>query len=630
VTLSTRAGAAVEPMVIGPGLLLAALFFCVYGSLALTVNFPKAAYGFQSDEATYYMMGYSLAEDGDLTYRKEDLVRVWREFPSGPAGVFLKKGRTLRGAPDPDPSRYYYGKSFIYPLAAAPFVKVFGTNGFLVLHALLVSIVLLCSYLFLHARARPVPSVLLAGAFVMASVVPVYFVWIMPELFNFSLALLAFFCWLYKEVADPARSPRGTAWLFTPRSDLVCAALLGIDTFSKPTNALLFAAPVVWWLVRSVRGRGARIFTRALIPAGAVFLLCAGGLFAANMAISGDWNYQGGDRNTYYFEFPFQTAVPQHDLGLTKSREAVMGNVIFNPRTFTSNLAHNLEYFFVGRYTGLLGYFFPALFAMAAFLAAPRRRPGWQWLVLAAGLLQGIIFIVATPYTWHGGGVGNRYFFSGYGVMLFVLPPIESIAAAIVPWAIGGLFVFAMVLNPFTASFRPADNAKSGPLRLLPVELTLVNDLPVNTDPDHARLWFGDNGGGDPGFLVYFLDDNAYGREADKSFWTRGRSTAEFIIKTDRPMRRAIFTLTTGPAAADVTVAIAGHSQDVHMDPNQTRDVALAMPPGTRFEKEVQALVWLASISCSSGFTPIFHDPQSTDARYLGVRVHPVLEVRPQ
>jgi hypothetical protein len=630
VTLSTRAGAAVEPMVLGPGLLLAALFFCVYGSLALTVNFPKAAYGFQSDEATYYMMGYSLAEDGDLTYRKEDLVRVWREFPSGPAGVFLKKGRTLRGAPDPDPSRYYYGKSFIYPLAAAPFVRVFGTNGFLVLHALLISIVLLCSYLFLHARARPVPSVLLAGAFVMASVVPVYFVWIMPELFNFSLALLAFFCWLYKEVADPARSPRGTAWLFTRRSDLVCAALLGIDTFSKPTNALLFAAPVVWWLVRSLRGGGARILTRALIPGAAVFLLCAGGLFAANMAISGDWNYQGGDRNTYYFEFPFQTAVPQHDLGLTKSREAVMGNVIFNPRTFASNLAHNLEYFFVGRYTGLLGYFFPALFAMAAFLAAPRRRPGWQWLVLAAGLLQGIIFIVATPYTWHGGGVGNRYFFSGYGVMLFVLPPIESIAAAIVPWAIGGLFVFAMVLNPFTASFRPADNAKSGPLRLLPVELTLVNDLPVNTDPDHARLWFGDNGGGDPGFLVYFLDDNAYGREADKSFWTRGRSTAEFIIKTDRPMRRAIFTLTTGPAAADVTVAVAGHSQDVHMDPNQTRDVALAMPPGTRFEKEVQALVWLASISCSSGFTPIFHDPQSTDARYLGVRVHPVLEVRPQ
>jgi hypothetical protein len=307
-----------------------------------------------------------------------------------------------------------------------------------------------------------------------------------------------------------------------------------------------------------------------------------------------------------------------------------MGNIIFNPRTFTSNLAHNVEYFFIGRYTGLLGYFFPAMFAMAAFLAAPRRRPGWQWLVVAAGLLQGFIFIVATPYTWHGGGVGNRYFFSGYGVMLFVMPPVESIAAAIVPWAIGGFFMCAMVLNPFNASFRPADNAKSGPLRLLPVELTLVNDLPVNTEPDHARIWFGDNGGGDPGFLVYFLDDNAYGREADKSFWTRGRSTAEFIVKTDRPMRRAIFTLTAGPLAADVTVAIGGRSRDVHLAPNQTTEVAIAMPPGTPFEKEVQALVWLASVSCDTGFTPIFYDAQSSDARFLGVRVHPVLELRPQ
>ena len=55
------------------------------------VDFPRAAIGIQSDEATYYMMGHSLAEDGDLTYRREDLVRVWREFPSGPTGVFLKQ-----------------------------------------------------------------------------------------------------------------------------------------------------------------------------------------------------------------------------------------------------------------------------------------------------------------------------------------------------------------------------------------------------------------------------------------------------------------------------------------------------------------------------------------------------------
>jgi hypothetical protein len=612
-----------------PGLIAASVLLCVYGALALTVDFPRAASGFKSDEATYYMMAYSLTQDGDLTYTKEDLARVWREFPGGPAGVFLKKGRTIRGAPDPDPNRLYYGKSFIYPLCAAPFVKVFGTNGFLVLHALLLPIVVLCGYLFLHARSGPRVSAVLASGFVMASVVPVYFVWLMPEVFNFSLVFLGYFCWLYKEVARPEQSPRGTAWLFTRRSDVVASVLLGIATFSKVTNALLFAPILLWQLSGVVRRQSDS--GRKIAASTFVFVLIAGGLFGINKAISGEWSYQGGERNTYYFEFPFQNQVPKHELGQSKSREPdVLTDIIFNPRTFTSNLTHNLEYFFIGRHTGLVGYFFPAVFAMGAFLLAPRQRPVWQWLVLASGLLQGLFFILATPYTWSGGGVGNRYFFGGYGVMLFVLPPVQSLGAAFAAWAIGSLFVAPMVLNPFVASSHPADNATSGPLRLLPVELTLVNDLPVNNEPEHARLWFGDTGQGDPGFLVYFLDDNAYDREADKSFWTRGRARAEFIIKTDRPIRRATFTLTAGPVGTDVRLSIGRRSQDVHLEPGDTRDVVFSMPPGFPYEKEVQALAWIASVSSSAGFTPIFFDPNSSDSRYLGVRVRPVLEARPQ
>ena len=73
-------------MTLRPGLILAAVFLCVYGTFALVVNLPKATYAFKSDEATYYMMGLSLVHDGDLTYRKEDLTRVWREFP-GEGGI---------------------------------------------------------------------------------------------------------------------------------------------------------------------------------------------------------------------------------------------------------------------------------------------------------------------------------------------------------------------------------------------------------------------------------------------------------------------------------------------------------------------------------------------------------------
>jgi hypothetical protein len=474
--------------------------------------------------------------------------------------------------------------------------------------------------MFLHARAGAISSAVLASGFVMASVVPVYFVWLMPEVFNFSLVFFAYFCWLYKEVAVPEQTPRRMQWLFSTRSDIIAAVLLAIATFSKVTNAALFAPILLWQLWRR----------RKFVAAALLFVLIGGGLFAVNKIVSGEWNYQGGDRDTYYAEYPFQNPSTQNELGLRKSREEMMTPVIFNPRTFTSNLTHNLEYFFIGRHTGLLGFFFPAVFALVAFFAAPRRRPAWQWLVVASGVLQGLIFIVSQPYTWHGGGVGDRYFFGGYGVMLFALPPVQSLTAAFSEWAIGALFVAPMVLNPFVASFHPAENAKSGPLRALPVELTLVNDLPVNNDPEHFRLWFGDTGQGDPGFLIYFLDNNAYGRELDKSFWTRGGERADFIIKTDRPIRRATFTLTAGPRATEVRITIGGRKQDVHLDAEQTRDIVFTMPAGVPYEKEVQALAWIATVRSTSGFTPIFFDPTSTDSRYLGVRVKPVLEARPQ
>ena len=615
---STAAAAAAERMTVRPGLLAAALCLCVYGALALTVDFPRAALGIQSDEATYYMMGHSLAEDGDLTYRREDLVRVWREFPTGPAGVFLKKGQTISGAPDPDPQRLFFGKSFIYPVFAAPFVKLFGTNGFLVLHAILLALVVLCGYLFLHARAPAAPSLLLATAFVGATVVPVYFVWITPELFNFSLGALAYFCWLYKEVAPPERSPARLAWLFSGRSDLLAATLLGILTFSKPSNALLFIPIVIWQIA------GRRRLPIAVASA-ALFAVVAGGLFGINVAISGDWNYQGGrDRQTYYYEFPFQSEAPHTDIGVPKSRDEALTSVMFNPQVFTTNLLHNAAYVFVGRNAGLIAYFFPAVFALAAFLAAPRRRPGWQWLVLASGLAQILLFIVATPYTWNGGGgsVGNRYFMSAYGVFLFLFPPIASIGVSLVPWIAGSIFVAPLVLNPFAASFTPGSNAKSGPLRLLPVELTLIYDLPINNESARVRQWYGDNPGrGDPGFQIYFLDDNAYGREADKSFWTRGESRAEFLIKTDRPMKRAEFTLTAGPLPTDVKISVEGRSQRVHVGADATQQVTFALGPGFLYQGAWP--VWRVSVSSGAGFTPVFHG--SDDTRYLGVRVKPIL-----
>ena len=91
-------------------------------AFAISVDFPRAAFGFQSDEATYYSLTHSLARDGDFAFQRQDLVRVWEEFPSGPEGIFLKRGSDVHGikatgalsvrrtrcsTPDPSQDRLY-------------------------------------------------------------------------------------------------------------------------------------------------------------------------------------------------------------------------------------------------------------------------------------------------------------------------------------------------------------------------------------------------------------------------------------------------------------------------------------------------------------------------------------------
>ena len=166
------AGGQPTPVWRDPGYLVCAFIGVVLLGMAATVNFPRASLGFQSDGATYYSMAHSIAADGDFAFERRDLVRVWHEYPTGPEGIFLKKGKTVgldvsgtwpfiavtRG-PDPRVDRLYYGKSFIYPLFAAPFVKLFGTNGFMILHVALLVAALAAAYAFLAAQGEAVPSI---------------------------------------------------------------------------------------------------------------------------------------------------------------------------------------------------------------------------------------------------------------------------------------------------------------------------------------------------------------------------------------------------------------------------------------------------------------------------------------
>ena len=611
-----------RPLEVAPGLIVVALILAVYGGVAWSVDFPRAAGGFKSDEATYYMMAHSLAEDGDLTYTRQDLARVWREFTAGPTGLFLKKGREvqvqmngrfpfvhLRYQPDSDTARLYYGKSYMYPLVAAPFVWLWGTSGFVVLHAVLLAALVFAAYLFLAARSPSTVAILLGAGYFLATVTPGYVVWMTPELFNLATVTLAYFCWLYKEVAPPAL-PRGLQWLRTHWSDVAAVVLLVMASFSKPPNAALFGPMVLLAWSR-------RRWSWGLLL-GIGFTVLLAGLFIGNLAVTGDLNFQGGERRTYYIGFPFMDPTMGFEVGMGRATNEVLTDIVFDPAVFWSRLGWNVLYFFVGRHSGMLPYFFPGFFALVLFLWPSTRRHGWQWLVFAAVVGETLLQLLWLPYTYYGGpGVlGSRYYMNIYGLQLFLLPALASVALALVPWFVGGLFTAAITLNPFYSSANPHEHAKAGPLRWLPVELTLVNDLPINVRVDRVRQLFGQG----PRFQIYFLDDNAYPRDGE-SFWIRGRSRADMLFKTPEAVRQLKLSVENGPFPTEVRVTVDGRVVGASLGRNESTVVQVPVGPGRPYQG---TRVWVVTIASSSGHVPLF-DVGGEDHRYLGVKVAPQL-----
>jgi len=628
-----------------PGAVATVILGALLLGLALTVKFPVVAFGFQSDEATYYSLGHSIAQDWDMQFQRKDLVRVWKEFPTGPEGIFLKRGRSVHieatgrppfvrwvKGPDSRSDRLYYGKSFVYPMFAAPFIAVWGTNGFLVLHALLLTACFGAAYAFVRARSSAAAALGYAVVFLFASAAPVYFVWLTPELFNLAFVLLGLFFWAYKEVA-PAAVPTGTwmdRWarlLRSPWSDVIACALLGVATFSKPLNVLA-AAPVLslallrrqWWRVAIVS---------------IAFVAATGGLFLVNGLSSGDMNYQGGgpDRSTFYGRFPFQTADATFDsTGIVRATDGLLTEVIFNSDVLTTVLRHNLLYFVVGRHTGLVPYFFPGMLTLALFLLAGRqRREPFQWLVLFALVLASIGLLIYMPFTYSGGGgpVGNRYFMGYYALFLFLVPAMITVRTAVAAAAVGGLFTAQLIANPFYSSYFPATHPKYGLFTRLPIELSLVNDLPVNVTPSRAKQPLA----GNPPVLAYFLDDNAYNREGEW-FWVRGEARADLILRAPaRPHPDGAFTslaltalqveVATGAAAAVVSIDTGAERVRVAPGAKSGDTVRVAMPEGFPYKAvpgQPLNRVYTISIAASEGFIPLF-DEGVRDNRFLGARI---------
>ena len=528
---------------------------------------------------------------------------------------------------DPVRTRLFYAKSFLYPLAAAPFVFLFGTHGFLIFHALLLSLDLFVAYTFIAVRGSPPRTALAyAAVFLGASVVPVYFVWLTPELFNVSLVLYAVFLWCYKEAAaDRQAAPARAPFLVGAGSDSLAAVLVGLLTFSKPPHAILMV-PMVALAI------GRRQWRRA-IGLSIVWAVVTGALFAANMAITGEFNYQAGDRKTFYGRSGFPYANDREtfeNIGPVRERGSLLvGDVLVNQHTLTV-LRHNIVYFIAGRFSGLVPYFFPGVISVLLFVIRRPRHP-WQWLVAGTIVTAVLVLLLMTPFTYSGGGgpVGNRYFLSFYPLFLYLTPPLAGLAPAAVALAGGALFTAQILVNPIEASLHPGEHTKTGPLHVLPIELTLLNDLPMMFNADRSKRPLA----GDPPMLAYFPDEAAFTPEGD-AFWVKGKSRADVILRAPvvnagagRFVTKTIAALNVevqnGGDPGRVTVSTGADARTLTMKSAEVARFTLAMPAGVPYHRDENptSYLYVVSFRTTAGFVPFLEAPASSDSRFLGARI---------
>jgi hypothetical protein len=570
----------------------------------------------KGDDAVYVAAALSAAYDGDLSFDRGDLERFEGLYHRGPEGIFLKRGKTLRlqwtaelpfvsivKAPDPRTDRLYFGKALLYPIVAAPFVRVFGLNGLLLLNVVLLAIAVCCAYVFLAARSSPLGAALVTTAFFGATAVPVYLVFWMPEILNIALMTAAYFLWSYREVA-PGRRLAG-AW-----PQIAAAALLGLAVYSKPFPTGLMVAPLViaaWWQ---------REWTRGFVL-GAVAVIVAALGFAFTAAVTGEFNYQGGDRQTFYGSFPFDGSgdVWNRQAGQVLTDGSVQAEVIAGGQ-WRPRFVLNLQYFLFGRHFGFVPYFFPGALAVLAFLASRARRDHWRWAILLVFLASVVVMLLLWPFTWSGGGgpIGNRYLLPIYPALLFLMPPGHIAWVGLLGWAGGALFTAKILANPFVAAKYPFLIAERGAARRLPVELTMVTDLPVMVaGPTRARIPYGHT----PTMQLFFLDQNSFPPEPP-GMWVAGGRRTDIIVRTNDPLDH-LAVEAESPIPTVLTISMGSAPVTVSLVPG--RVATFNVPArGVLYERYGESHAYVLSARSSEGFVPALRDPAAParDYRNLG------------
>ncbi len=545
--------------------------------------------GFFSDEAAYYSITQSIAYDLDLRYTKADIYRIKKNFGT-PQGIFIKKGKD---------GNLYFSKSFIYPLFAAPFFRIFGVNGFFIFHSILLLIILIYGYLISLKYYKKGVGLSYILLFVFGSVSWVYFFWITADFFNFAMFFIAYLIFFYYKDEDKNILPL-----------IISAFILGIITFSKPPN-LFLTIPILYYIVFVKKS-----FKKFLLYS-FFYILPALFLFMIQYSFTGDWNFMGGERKSFYYRFPLeQKSYTFDNLGIKMSSSNYWQRYYITPKIFLLNLI----YFFVGRYTGLLIYGLPGFIFLILFLFR-RERNYLKYIIVLTFFIEIFVYIGLAPDNYFGGAgsLGNRYALNFFPLLFFLFPKKIDLKK-ILYIAMGSvLFLAPAFFEPIFYSAYTGELSKTPILSLFPPELTQISSIPTNINPHAYRKPLVNS-------KIYILNNNFNGLKEDRGIWMYKEGTIEFVLETTKKCENLKLLLKNNPLKElnYVKIKIGSKKIKLTLDSDEAKEVILqGVKPSLRLRKYYY---YYGKIYSSTSTIPFYITRDNTDRRRVSLYFKPVFE----
>lgn len=560
------------------------LVLCVIVFFSFSTKLPERQnFFFFSDGSSYFSIIQSLAYDFDLEYTRQDIIRIKEQFPRGPVGLFLKKGKD---------GKIYYAKSFVYPLIAAPFYRVFGVHGILLCNGLMLFFVILMGFFLLkqfHPQALSLKFILI---FVLGSVTPVYIWWMQADLFNFFTLFAGLFFFFYPF--------HNRYWIYLSPVFFCLAAF-------RPPNII----PVGILFLGLLLEKKWKLFLR-LAVFGLIFLSL---LVLFNFWQTGEINYMGGERRSFHQNFPYEK--PEYSFS-EKINEPRMTADNYFERYFNSPhmFALNSLYYFFGRFTGMFIYFFPAFFIFILFYFQAKDRQDW---FIFWGIIASILFyLLITPDNYFGGSgsVGNRYFLNIFPFFFFLGYKQRLMKYLAVPMIAAALFLSGIFADSHFHSNFARKAGVSFPINCFPAEKTQYQCLPSNENPrSFGKVIKTDEG---DCLKLFILNDN-YWPVDDNTIWTRKNYSLELFLEAEKPFHTLVLSLISKADQNIVSLQVEQQKRKMCLRKNQFNQIELKNLNGLRVNNKY---VYSLKIKANRFYIPYFEESDNEDQRQLGVNIH--------